>query len=101
MYKRTWSGSELTRCPTSCELSGRTFEHLLDCFITNRVDEIDVGLFLSKHKRLNTIIKVIGLLKENRMRDFYEFKVLLSRQATMLNKAEYDFVLLRQCNSKP
>ena len=79
-------------------------EFLVDCFVTNRVDEVDVCLYLSRHNRLDTIIRVIGLLKENRMWEFYTFKDMLRygldqairylniifRQATTINDLHLD-----------
>ena len=47
-------------------------DFLLDGFVMGRVEEINIFLFLAKYGRLDAIIKVIGLLKSNRMREFYE-----------------------------
>ena len=48
-------------------------DFLLDGFVMGRVEEINIFLFLAKYGRLDAIIKVIGLLKSNRMREFYDF----------------------------
>ena len=48
-------------------------DFLLDAFNYNQKYEIGVCVFLSLSGRLDAVIKVIGLLKSNRMREFYEF----------------------------
>ena len=47
-------------------------DFLLDAFNYNQKHEIYLCLFLAQHGRLDAVIKVIGLLKNNRMREFYE-----------------------------